>query len=214
MEGKKLLTEKNIVIFYIIMFSVGVAGHLIAPLQGLIIPLTPFTLLLLGGITVLISQAVNEKKFLVWFVLTYAATFLIEAAGVKTGMIFGSYQYGDTLGLKVLDVPLIIGFNWVIVILGAVIFAEKFSGNIFVISLLAAVFAVLFDVILEPVAIQLNYWRWEGDAIPLQNYFAWFVISFSAALFYKFMKIEFRSLSPVHYLIAQAVFFIILLAFI
>ncbi|MBE0653483.1 MAG: carotenoid biosynthesis protein, partial [Bacteroidales bacterium] len=37
---------------------------------------------------------------------------------------------------------------------------------------------------MEPVAMHLDYWQWEGDIIPFQNYAAWFIISlvFSYAL--------------------------------
>lgn len=214
MEGKKLLTERNLLFLYIIMFSVGVAGHLVEQLKGLIIPLTPFTLLFLGAVTVLSSAESINKNFLIWFVITYIITFILEAVGVKTGMIFGEYAYGSTLGVKLFEVPLIIGFNWVLVILGSMVLASKFTSNIYLAALITGITSVIFDIILEPVAISLDYWQWSGGAIPLQNYIAWFVISFLSALFYKMMKIEYKSLSPVHYLTAQAVFFIILLIFI
>lgn len=220
MEGKNLLTEKNILFLYVIMFSVGVAGHLIGQLKGLIIPLTPFTLLFLGTVTIIApgvsansSSPLREKKFLTWFAVTYLVTFTLEAVGVKTGLIFGEYIYGDTLGIKLFEVPLIIGFNWVLVILGSVILAAKFTSNKYTVAFITGIIAVLFDIILEPVAISLDYWQWAGGAIPLQNYIAWFVISFFAALYYGAMKIEFKSVSPIHYLAAQAVFFMILLIF-
>jgi putative membrane protein len=44
----------------------------------------------------------------------------LEVVGVKTGLIFGEYKYGSTLGIKLFEVPLIIGFNWVFVILGSI----------------------------------------------------------------------------------------------
>jgi len=213
MEGKKLLTTRNIVILYVIMFGVGIAGHLITDLMQWIIPLTPLTLLLLGGVTLISSESYRDKKFLIWFAVTYLSTFIIEAAGVATGVIFGVYHYGDTLGLKLFEVPLIIGFNWVLVILGALLLAEKISGNVIVVSVLTGIFAVMFDFILEPVAVELNYWQWQGGIIPLQNYIAWFVIAADAAFVYKILKIRYISPSPAHYVIAQGVFFLILLSF-
>jgi putative membrane protein len=36
---------------------------------------------------------------------------------------------------------------------------------------------VSYDLLLEPVAIKLDFWNWQGGAIPLQNYVAWYVIS-------------------------------------
>ena len=38
---------------------------------------------------------------------------LAEIIGVQTGILFGSYAYGETLGLKIFGAPLVIGLNWV-----------------------------------------------------------------------------------------------------
>ena len=39
---------------------------------------------------------------------------IAEILGVNYGLIFGKYDYGDNLGLKLLGVPLLIGLNWVV----------------------------------------------------------------------------------------------------
>jgi putative membrane protein len=36
--------------------------------------------------------------------------------GVHTGILFGNYKYGNALGLKLNDVPILIGINWFIVV--------------------------------------------------------------------------------------------------
>jgi len=33
------------------------------------------------------------------------------------------------------------------------------------------------DLLIEPVAIELNFWRWTDVTVPLENYIAWFVLS-------------------------------------
>jgi putative membrane protein len=33
------------------------------------------------------------------------------------------------------------------------------------------------DILIEPVAIELNYWHWDAVAVPIENYLAWFVLS-------------------------------------
>jgi hypothetical protein len=43
----------------------------------------------------------------------------------------------------------------------------------------------MFDWIMEPVAIRLDYWTWAGGDIPMQNYFAWFVIATVSAFAYR-----------------------------
>ena len=37
---------------------------------------------------------------------------------------------------------------------------------------------VCFDLFMEPAAGILDYWTWVGNRIPLQNYLAWFGLSF------------------------------------
>lgn len=41
-----------------------------------------------------------QKNFLLWFFIIYILTFSLEVAGVKTGLIFGDYFYGNNLGFK------------------------------------------------------------------------------------------------------------------
>jgi putative membrane protein len=38
------------------------------------------------------------------------------------------------------------------------------------------------DLIIEQVAPLCNFWYWKNGIIPLQNYIAWFIISFLIAL--------------------------------
>ena len=41
---------------------------------------------------------------------------------------------------------------------------------------------VVYDIVLEPAAIALDMWSWGGP-VPMQNYIAWFFISFFLILF-------------------------------
>jgi putative membrane protein len=63
---------------------------------------------------------------------------------------------------------------------------------------------------MEPVAIYLNYWNWEGDVIPLQNYVAWFLIAFFFASIFSYLKIEIKGKIFAHYFLIQFFFFVIL----
>jgi putative membrane protein len=149
-------------------------------------------------------------NLLMWFLITFVFTLVIEIIGVKTGIIFGEYEYGKTLGIKLFDVPIIIGLNWVFVILGGILLAQKITDHKIILSLIASLFAVSFDFILEPVAIKLDYWSWENNMIPFQNFIAWFIISFIAAWLFTRNKIEVKNDLPLLYLIVQSVFFVVL----
>ncbi len=126
----------------------------------------------------------NEKnKFLVWVISVFVLSYLIELLGVKTGHIFGSYQYGDTLQPKLFGVPLAIGCAWVVMLLSSAAILQKIASktgkfNLVLQAFIIALLMVIFDLVMEPAAMKLNYWNWSNGIVPMQNYFAWFVLSF------------------------------------
>lgn len=204
------MNNNKSVLFLIIMYSVGIVGHLIPSTRPLMITLTPFTLLLTGGLVAYKSFFNADKKFILWGLLTYVATFFLEVIGTKTGIVFGDYKYGSTLGFRILDVPLIIGFNWVLVILGAISIANTFSKNILITAITAAVLSVFFDFFLEPVAIRLDYWDWAFEFVPIQNYLAWFIIAFIFSVALLKTNPDFNKGITKEYFIIQFVFFLVL----
>ena len=213
MEAKKIIESNKEIAFLYIIFFVGIIGHLYDPLRNLMLLLTPATLLLTGLIVLFYSYKSSSNNFLLWTAFTYIITFILEVIGVKTGLIFGDYYYGSTLGIKLFDVPLIIGFNWVFVILGSISISRLLTNNIFLSSVISALIAFIFDLILEPIAIKLDYWSWSEGIIPIQNYLAWFVIALISALGFNYLKVKVNSKISLHYLLVQFVFFVILLIF-
>ena len=105
-----------------------------------------------------------------------------EAMVVEGGIVFGEYSYGENLGFKILDVPLVIGLNWLILVYSSAEVAKRWSNNIWLVSLFASSLMLGLDFIIEPVAIQLDFWTWANEDIPIQNYLAWFVIAFAMQL--------------------------------
>lgn len=206
--------KKNIILyvtlFLIVMYIVGIIGHSIESLRPIMFFLTPFTLLLTGGIVLFVEVLHNEKKMISWFLLAYLFTFIIEAIGTETGYIFGRYVYGSTLGVKLFNVPLIIGFNWVLVIIGGINIAKRFVKNELLIAFITGLLAVMFDFLLEPVAVMFDYWTWENNIIPIQNYIAWFVISFILSYTLLKVKLEIRTVLPANYFIIQTLFFFLI----
>ncbi|MCX7876113.1 MAG: carotenoid biosynthesis protein [Melioribacteraceae bacterium] len=212
MEGKKIITKYSDTIIYILFF-VGALAHPIQYLQKYMIMLTPFTLFITTSIVIMNLLTDDNKKIFLWLLIVFFITMLIEIIGVHTKIIFGNYQYGNTLGIKIFGVPIIIGFNWVLIILGAIQLSNKLFNKKLLILLVAPVFTVLFDFILEPVAIKLDYWSWHNNTIPIQNYIAWYIISLVAVMFFSFMKIELKNNISMKYFIVQLIFFLILKIF-
>jgi bisanhydrobacterioruberin hydratase len=213
MERQGYLSKYGIIAFIYIIFGVGAAGHLIPALRPAMISMTPALLLGMGLLVLYFPMKENGKPIAYWIIGLYIVTFTLEAIGVATGIIFGAYSYGASLGFRIFDVPLIIGFNWVVVILGSLATSSLITRHPIFRIILTAVIAVVFDVVLEPVAIQLDYWQWEGDTIPFRNYAVWFVISLSAAGVFIASGLRTTDRKIIHYLIAQLSFFIVLALF-
>lgn len=203
--------NSRLIIFLIILFhAVGLMGFLIPGLNDLFIQLVPFHLLLMMAL-ILFSRGRMDRDFLVFMGVCYLAGFLIELAGVKTGLIFGRYHYGATLGVKLADIPLMIGVNWVLLIYcaGAGLTFLPVANKLYL-SLVGALLLLLLDVLIEPVAIRFDYWNWAGNTIPVRNYIAWFSFAFIMLRFFHFRSPEKYNPAALALLLSQFVFFAVL----
>ncbi|MEO0334269.1 MAG: carotenoid biosynthesis protein, partial [Bacteroidota bacterium] len=109
-----------------------------------------------------------NRAFAFFLVFTYVLGFGVEVIGVHSGVIFGSYQYGNTLGVKVMEVPLVIGVNWFILSYCIGSLCAQLTVHPLVKSLLAASLMVLLDFFIEPVAVYFGFWHWKNEIIPLR----------------------------------------------
>ena len=98
-----------------IVYMVGLTGFLLPQWQAYFEGLTPINLLFAAGMVFAFHKGWS-KPFIAYLAAVFAAGWLVELLGVKTGLIFGEYHYDDGLGFKILDIPLIIGLNWVLLI--------------------------------------------------------------------------------------------------
>ena len=172
--------------FLIIIYTVGVIG-LSSSFQASFLSLTATNLYLSLSILLAFHKQWN-KSFLFFISLCFVLGLLVEILGVATGLVFGNYHYGASLGFKIIDVPLVIGANWLMLTYCCGVILHSSKLHIFFKSLLGASIMVLLDFLIEPVAMKLDFWQWENNAIPIQNYAAWFLISL-------FLLLVFHSLS-------------------
>lgn len=156
--------------------------------------LTPFHLLMSVGILLYFHTDWN-KSF--WFFLlpAFGIGMVAEIVGVQTGLLFGDYSYGPVLGIKLAGVPLIIGVNWFILAYASGQLASQWIRSTWLAAALASLLMVLLDFVIEPVAIELDFWTWEGGSIPLENYLGWFAVAFLIQLFYQ--KLSFDKENPI-----------------
>lgn len=194
----------------ILFHLVGLTGFLSPGLSSLFIKLVPWHLLLMLML-VIVSQTERNRYFGIFLVITYIAGFLIELIGIHTGLVFGSYSYGSTLGVKIAATPVMIGVNWILVIYSAGMLHRRLAERSRILAAgTGAALVTLLDWLIEPVAVHFDYWSWHSENIPLQNYIGWFLLSF--CLLFLFYRLPFRKDNPVGVVlfIAQFAFFLIL----
>jgi bisanhydrobacterioruberin hydratase len=156
--------------------------------------------------------ASTPQKLAIFCGVTAVLGFIVEAVGVNTGLIFGSYEYGDVLGFKVFDTPLSISVNWVLVSYCAaacVSFWGK-SWSLWVKTSVASLLMVGHDVLIEPIAIKTNMWTWATQSVPIQNYFGWFLVSLPIQALFHWLFPRLENKVAVGVFILQCLFFSIL----
>jgi bisanhydrobacterioruberin hydratase len=212
---KKMSATQLATAIAIIFHTVGLTGILIFN-SGLIIRSTPLNLLLSFALLLCTAPAKNQRLWL----LTAACIITgitVEVIGVNSGWLFGNYQYGPVLGFKIFNAPLIIGINWFIIIYccgnSIQLLAARYNIRlpVGVLALAAAALAVLFDWLIEPTAIKLNYWSWAAGKIPLYNYVCWYIVSYLLLqLYYQKCLPPRANKLAVNLLLIQFVFFLLL----
>ena len=134
----------------------------------------------------LVSLLFFHKKFTVKFFVALLVVgilgWAVEAVGTNTGIIFGSYTYGESLGPKVFATPFSMAVNWMLSVYLVVMILKPRILNRWKLAFTGASIMVLYDILLEPVAIRLDMWSWAGGNPPFQNFVAWFIISFPLIL--------------------------------
>lgn len=172
----KINRESVSILVLLILYSVGVWGF--SRMDFGIINLTPANLLI-SLVILLLNLRLGWKEIFRVVVPVYLIGYGIEAVGVKTGWPFGSYYYQEVFGFKLLDTPLLIGVNWVILALGAQALINRVlpSAHLYLRGIFAGIMMVLLDVLIEPAAITYQFWQWSDGIIPWSNYIAWFFVS-------------------------------------
>lgn len=214
MEGQKTKSEiipKKWALGIIVIFHlVGLVGFLIPVLHPYFLKMVPFHLLLMFAVIIFSYQG-NLNRLMLFISGVFLAGFFVEVLGVHTGKIFGIYAYGTTLGLKIAAVPILMGVNWVILIFSIGQMMRSFGiRNSILASFCGAAALVFFDFFLEPVAIKFNYWQWDLNKIPLQNFIAWFIVSAILLKFYYALAIKQQKFIGTAMYFSQLIFFVVL----
>lgn len=205
--------QKTVVILLAIFYSVGVAGMLLPTTNYYFLQLTPFALLLSFFVLAMSDESNQRAKLIAYLLFIYVTSYAIEVVGVHTGWLFGAYSYGDNLGIKLWDTPLIIGANWFFLVYTTAAIFEKTNLSTTLNILFASSSMLVYDIVMEQVAPKLDMWSWKHVDVPFQNYFTWFSIAVAFHIGLKLMKIKIKNGLAIAVLLCQFIFFVFLFIF-
>ena len=138
------------------------------------------------------------------FVIGYTAEFL----GVNYQILFGNYSYGRSLGVKLFDVSLIIGCNWLLLALISQALIKKIVVNRWLIIIFSSLLMVLIDLYIEPVAPLLDFWEFKENIVPFSNYRDWFMVALIIQFILSFRNTQVNMFNwSLGYLIILVLFF-------
>lgn len=170
------LSKQNIsLIILLIFYAVGVAT-IGFELKPDVVKLSWFNLLLTGTV-VFVNAHEKGIRFYLYCLIVFLSGFLVEVLGVASSWPFGSYYYGESLGWKLYDVPLILGLNWWVLIYASIHLSMLITSNKWLRILIAPALMLGIDFLIEPLCSKLDFWHWKDGVIPADNFWSWYVIS-------------------------------------
>lgn len=210
MNLKKYSISSNLICILIIwIFHLsGIFGILYGNSEWFI-SLTPLNLSVSFFLLVYVNK--NHFKTIVFIFSCFFIGMISEILGVKFGVIFGDYEYGSALGLKIFDVPLLIGANWAILTVSCSALSETLFDSVFIKIITGVFLMVMLDAVIEPIAPILNFWEFDGGKAPLKNYLGWVIVAFPLNFIYHILNIKVNGTFTHHLIILNILFFSILL---
>jgi putative membrane protein len=151
------------------------------------------------------TYMVGWRRALTCLGLTLVISFLFEYAGVRTGLVFGRYQYTGVLSPLVLGtVPLAIPMAYFMVLWPSYLMANyltrgkpagKHPGllSLLYASLLTALVMSAWDLTMDPVMVgEVKAWVRDNGGpyfgIPFRNFFGWVLTTFTISTAYRLLE--------------------------
>jgi putative membrane protein len=205
---KRLSKDQLAKVLIVVWYLVGIAGFMNRTLHPVFQKLTPFGMVAAAVLLLYFQEPKNRKSWLIFSGIVLFG-FLVELIGVNTQILFGFYIYGSSLGPLIFNTPIIIGLNWLVLVYCITALAAPVRDTWYF-PLIGAFAMVVFDWVMEPVAIGTDMWSWVSGSIPTKNYIDWFLISGFLFLMMRILKVEIKNRIAGIMLMMQFVFFLAL----
>ena len=200
-------------IFFLWLINISGFFGILSDQNEFFLSTTPYVLSL-TLLLLILNHDLSDKKSKIGLILIFLFGLIVEILGVNYGLFFGEYNYGANLGPKIYEVPYVIGFNWVLLIIASGSISDKLiKGKEIYKILFASFLMVLIDLLIEKSAPKLDFWEFVISPVPFSNYLWWFIFSICFQyIFFRTVKTKEYSLSS-NILVIQFLFFGMLAVF-
>lgn len=200
-------------IFFLWLINISGFFGILSDQNEFFLSTTPYVLSL-TLLLLILNHDLSDKKSKIGLILIFLSGLIVEILGVNYGLFFGEYNYGANLGPKIYEVPYVIGFNWVLLIITTGSISDKLiKGKEIYKILFASFLMVLIDLLIEKSAPKLDFWEFVISPVPFSNYLWWFIFSIGFQyIFFKTVKTKEYNLSS-NILVIQFLFFGMLAVF-
>ena len=200
-------------IFFLWLINISGCFGILSHQNEFFLATTPYVLSL-TLLLLILNHDLSNKKSKIGLMLIFLFGLIVEILGVNYGLFFGEYSYGANLGPKIYEVPYVIGFNWVLLIIATGSVSDKLiKGKEIYKILFASFLMVLVDLLIEKSAPKLDFWEFAISPVPFSNYLWWFIFSIGFQyIFFKTVKTKEYNLSS-NILVIQFLFFGMLVVF-
>ena len=200
-------------IFFLWLINISGFFGMLSDQNEFFLSTTPYVLSL-TLLLLILKHDLSDKKSKIGLVLIFLFGLIVEILGVNYGLFFGEYSYGANLGPKIYEVPYVIGFNWVLLIIATGSVSDKLiKGKEIYKIIFASFLMVLIDLLMEKSAPKLDFWEFVISPVPFSNYLWWFIFSLCFQyIFFKTVKTKEYNLSS-NILVIQFLFFGMLAVF-
>ncbi len=171
------------------------------------------------------AQWLGRRDAIILFVIFGVLALLIETSAIVTGFPYGHFGYSELLGFRLFGyTPWTVALGWTPLVLAAYALIsrvlEKQTSAIsyqllalIVRILLTAVTLVIFDLVIDPGAVKIGFWRYEGGGpfygVPYANFTGWLFSGAIAAVVLEIFTYLRKPLLPVPVQMVSSAFFLI-----
>jgi putative membrane protein len=203
----KIWHKHNLIIVLLILFyAVGTGLFMIEETRHLFKFLTPFSLILSFG-AVLVMHKKWSGRLALAFMIVFLASLFIEIIGVRTGVLFGEYVYGSALGIKIMDTPVMIGLNWLLLVYCTSALVNYYPLNKISRIFLGAGLMVIYDLVLEYVAPVMDMWSWQIRYPGIRNFGVWFLTAMVFHALFRLLDLKIENKAARFLFLIQILFF-------